>query len=267
MIENRSTSLGKLARRDAILVLGATSDIGGELAAHLCWQRHVILAARRPEATAKLAERLTQAGATKVDILPFEATDMGKHREIIEKAYEMAGGALDYAIVAFGILGDQSKAEHDERHAREIATIDYTAQISVLTVLSDILQKQETRSTIIAFSSIAGTRARRPNYVYGSTKAGLDAFCQGLSDALYGSQVRLITVRPGFVIGHMTEGMKPAPMSVTPRDVASAVVSHMAADVESGKFRSSTLWVPGKLKFVAALMRWTPRRLWRKAPR
>ncbi|MDO4911487.1 MAG: SDR family oxidoreductase [Corynebacterium sp.] len=267
MVESRSTSQGKLDRRDAILLLGATSDIGGELAVRLCWKRHVILAARRPEATEVLVERLKQAGATKVDVLPFEATDMASHRDLVMDAYKLAGGALDYAIVAFGILGNQEQAEHDESHAREIATIDYTAQINILTILADILRHQETRSTIMAFSSIAGTRARRPNYVYGSTKAGLDAFCQGLSDALHNTQVRVVTVRPGFVIGSMTEGMKPAPMSVTPREVASTVVSQITADLQGGHFRSQTIWVPGKLKYVAAMMRSTPRFLWRRAPR
>lgn len=267
MIEEHSTSLGKLERRDAILLLGGTSDIGGEMAVRLCWQRHVILAARRPEATDYLVERLKNAGASQVDVLPFEAQDLSSHRELIQKAHTMAG-AFDYAIVAFGVLGDQKLAEHDEKHSAEIATINYTAQINVLTILTDILRsKQETRATVIAFSSIAGWRARRRNYVYGSTKAGLDAFCQGLTDALYHTNVRLITVRPGFVIGSMTKGLKPAPFSVTPRQVASAVVSHMVSDVQTGHFRSSTLWVPNKLKYLAVIMRVIPRFIWRRAPR
>ena len=35
-------------------------------------------------------------------------------------------------------------------------------------------------------SSVAGERARRSNFVYGSSKAGVDAFYQGLGDALDG---------------------------------------------------------------------------------
>ena len=64
---------------------------------------------------------------------------------------------------------------------------------------------------IVVFSSVAGVRVRRANYVYGSAKAGLDGFASGLADALHGTGVQLLLVRPGFVIGRMTEGMSPAP--------------------------------------------------------
>ena len=123
--------------------------------------------------------------------------------------------------------------------------------------------------SIVAFSSIAGWRARRANYVYGSTKAGLDAFCQGLADRLHGSPLALITARPGFVIGSMTTGMKPAPLSVTPDAVADAVV-----DAMSGKGagtadapRSRTLWIPRPLQALAWVMRVVPRPVWRHMPR
>ena len=71
-------------------------------------------------------------------------------------------------------------------------------------------------------------RVRRANYVYGSAKAGLDGFASGLADALHGTGVRLLLVRPGFVIGRMTEGMTPAPLSSTPQQVAAATARALA---------------------------------------
>ncbi|GAB3708295.1 SDR family oxidoreductase [Corynebacterium nasicanis] len=238
---------------NGILLLGGTSEIGLELTARLCAGREVVLAARRePD-----SRMLLDAGATAVHHLPFEARDVASHRALVERARELTGG-ISTAIVAFGILGDQARAEHDEAHAVDIATIDYTAQVSALTVLADLLPLGE----IVAFSSIAGWRARRANYVYGSTKAGLDAFCQGLSDRLHGSGLRLITARPGFVIGSMTAGMDPAPMSVTPGEVADAV----AAEIRSGR-GSTTLWIPRRLRLLAWVMRLVPRPIWRRMPR
>lgn len=238
---------------NAILLLGGTSEIGRELASRLCAGREVVLAARRePD-----PQMLIDAGATAVHHIFLEATDLPSHRAVVEEAVALTGG-VSTAIVAFGILGDQARAEHDEAHAAEIATIDYTAQVSVLTVLADLMPRGE----IVAFSSIAGWRARRANYVYGSTKAGLDAFCQGLSDRLHGSGLRLITARPGFVIGSMTEGMDPAPLSVTPGDVADAV----AAEITRGR-GSTTLWIPSRLRLLAWVMRLVPRPLWRRMPR
>ena len=186
-----------------VLLLGARSDIGGEIAVRICSGREVVLAARGSDGLDDVKRRLLAAGATVVRAVNFDATDLDSHRRIVREA-----GEITTAIVAFGILGDQELAERDEREAARIATVDYVAQVNMLTVLADEMARGE----IFAFSSISGWRARRANYVYGSTKAGLDAFCQGLSDRLHGTGLNLILARPGFVIGAMTEGMKPAIM-------------------------------------------------------
>lgn len=239
-----------------VLILGATSEIGGEIATRLAAGRRVVLAARRLDALNNLEHAVRNAGAVDVEKCFFDAADYASHREVITHA-----GEISHAVVCFGILGEQSRAEEDESHAVEIASVDYTAQVSVLTVLADVLRKQRTPATIFAFSSIAGWRARRANYVYGSTKAGLDAFCQGLMDALHGSAVTLVLARPGFVIGNMTKGMSPAPMSVTADVVADAVVN------ASKKRKSTTVWIPSKLRLLAWTMTLVPRAVWRKMPR
>lgn len=236
----------------SVLLLGARSDIGGEIAQRVCAGREVVLAARGRRGLADIEERLLAAGATAVRAVDFNAADLESHRTIVREA-----GEVTTAIVAFGILGDHNRAEHDEAEAVRIATVDYLAQVSMLTVLADEMPAGE----IYAFSSIAGWRARRANYVYGSTKAGLDAFCQGLMDRLHGSPLRLILARPGFVIGSMTEGMKPAVMSVTPDVVADAVVA------AARRGRSTTVWIPRRLALLAAVMRVVPRPVWRHMPR
>ena len=113
----------------------------------------------------------------------------------------------------------------------------------------------------MAFSSVAGARVRRANYVYGSAKAGLDGFASGLADALHGSGVHLIIARPGFVIGRMTAGLEPAPFSSTPDQVADAVVRW----IERG--RGVDLWIPWQLRWMFAAARLLPRALWRRMPR
>lgn len=242
----------------AILLLGATSDIGGEIAERICAGRRVVCAMREPERDgrgASVEKRLLAAGAQRVTTLDFDAADLDSHRPLVERAMEE--GEVTTAIVAFGILGDQELAEREEQEAVRIGTVDYLAQMSMLTVLADVMRRGE----IYAFSSIAGWRARRANYVYGSTKAGLDAFCQGLADRLHGTDLHLITARPGFVIGSMTTGMKPAPLSVTPDVVADAVVDAAA------RGKSTTVWIPRSLAALAFVMRLVPRPIWRHMPR
>jgi short-subunit dehydrogenase len=136
---------------------------------------------------------------------------------------------------------------------------DYVAHVAVLTHLAQLLRAQGS-GTIVVFSSVAGVRVRRANYVYGSAKAGLDGFASGLADALAGSGVRLLLVRPGFVIGRMTTGMTPAPFSRTADAVADATVRAL----HGGK---AEVWVPSVLRPVFAVMRHVPRAVWRRLPR
>jgi short-subunit dehydrogenase len=108
-------------------------------------------------------------------------------------------------------------------------------------------------------SSVAGERVRKANFIYGSTKAALDGFAQGLADDLVGSGASVLIVRPGFVTGRMTAGMDPAPMATTPEAVAEATAKALA----SGK---EIIWVPGILRVVFAVFRHLPRPLWRRLP-
>ncbi len=205
----------------------------------------------------KLGEELRALGAREVLVWDFEATDTAKFPDLLNSMEST--GPIDLALAMFGVLGDQDKAERDGGEVYRVLHTDFTAQAVLLTELSARM-KQRGRGTLVAFSSIAGARVRRPNYVYGSAKAGLDGFCQGMQDALRGSGVRLMVVRPGFVIGRMTEGMSPAPMSSTPDVVA----RHTVHGVNDGAW---DVWIPGRLRLLAAMMPVIPRWLWRRAPR
>ncbi|TRW78986.1 SDR family NAD(P)-dependent oxidoreductase [Mycolicibacterium sp. 018/SC-01/001] len=246
------------ADTDLIVVFGGRSEIGLEVAARLARGATVVLAARRPEDLVVEAATLRDAGAREVHTVAFDADDLAAHPGLVA-GIVAEHGPIGTAVLAFGILGDQARAESDPAHAAAIVYTDYVAQVSLLTVLAEQMRAAR-GGTLIAFSSVAGVRARRANYVYGSAKAGLDAFCSGLTDALHGTGVRLLLVRPGFVIGRMTEGMAPAPLSSTPAQVADATV----AALRRGR---SVVWVPAILVGLAAAFRITPRPVWRRLPR
>lgn len=82
----------------------------------------------------------------------------------------------------------------------------------------------------MVLSSVAGERARRADFIYGSSKAGLDAFTQGLGDALHGTGVHVMVVRPGLV------RPEPTPES-TPEAVAEAVPAARAASPSPARAR------------------------------
>ncbi|MDP9073466.1 MAG: SDR family NAD(P)-dependent oxidoreductase, partial [Actinomycetota bacterium] len=117
--------------------------------------------------------------------------------------------------------------------------------------------RQQGHGTLVVLSSVAGERVRRNNFIYGSSKAGLDGFAQGLGDALVGSGARVLIARPGFVIGKMTTGMTPKPLSSTAEEVAAATVGALERGDE-------LVWVPGPLRAVMAVARHLPRPLFRR---
>jgi len=243
-----------------VLVVGGRSEIGLAVAQRLV--RHgattVILAARRAADLDDEIGALRQAGATAVHAVEFDADDIAGHEAFLNDVVTQHG-PLNTVVTAFGILGDQAQAEKDAGHAVQIVHTDYVAHVSILTHLANLLRANG-HGQLVVFSSVAGVRVRRANYVYGSAKAGLDGFASGLADALAGSGVRLLLVRPGFVIGRMTHGMSPAPLSSTPDQVADATV----AALRKGR---GEVWVPGLLRPVFALMRLVPRPIWRRLPR
>lgn len=240
------------------MIFGGRSEIGVHVARLLAPGATVVLAARRADRLTEEVAAVRAAGARSVHTCEFDADDLASHAQVVSSL--IAGyGPIGTAVLAFGVLGDQSRAERDPAHAAAVVHTDYVAQISLLTVLATEMRAVG-RGEVVVFSSVAGVRVRRANYVYGSAKAGLDGFAAGLTDALHGSGVRLLTVRPGFVVGRMTAGMAPAPFSSTPEQVAAAAVRAL----RRGR---RTVWVPWVLRPVFAVLKLLPQALWRRLPR
>jgi decaprenylphospho-beta-D-erythro-pentofuranosid-2-ulose 2-reductase len=241
----------------SLLLLGGTSEIGLATAERYLegGPVRVVLAGRQSPRLADAAARLERGGA-RVETLEFDAKDAAVHTEAVRKAF--AGGDIDIAVVAFGLLGDQEKAWQDIDVAVELAEVNYVAAVSVGVALAAEFRRQG-HGHIVALSSVAGERARRANFVYGSTKAGLDAFYTGLTEALRGEGIGVTVVRPGFVHTKMTEGMSPAPLSTTPEKVADVIVSAVTAGKEQA-------WAPAPLRAVMTVLRHIPRPIFRRLP-
>ncbi|HEU5038326.1 MAG TPA: decaprenylphospho-beta-D-erythro-pentofuranosid-2-ulose 2-reductase [Nocardioides sp.] len=247
--------LNALGQPQTVLLLGGTSDIA--LATARAWARsgdlHVVLAARPgPRRDAAVAD-LEHAGAT-VDPVDFEAEALDTHAALVAGIDR----DIDVALVAFGVLGDEERAWQDHDAAVHLATVNYTAPVSVGVCLAERLTRQG-HGVIVALSSVAGERVRRSNFVYGSSKAGMDGFYLGLGEALRGTGARVLVVRPGFVRTKMTQGRDPAPLSVDADDVAAAIVRGVANG-------DDLIWVPAALRGVMSGLRHVPRALFRKLP-
>jgi decaprenylphospho-beta-D-erythro-pentofuranosid-2-ulose 2-reductase len=142
--------------------------------------------------------------------------------------------------------------------ALAVAEVNYVAAVSCGVALAALVRRQG-HGVIVALSSVAGERARRSNFVYGSSKAGMDAFYTGLGEALRDLGGRVLVVRPGFVRSRMTKGLDAAPLAVTPEQVADTVVEAVARGAEQA-------WVPGQMRWVMSGLRHLPRPVFRRLP-
>ena len=238
-----------------VLLLGGTSEIGLEILAALGAppETEVLLAGRDEQ-------RLAAAGKTlsyQVRTLPFDATALDTHEELIDRAF--AAKDVDLVISAAGILIPQEDLDRDPLRAGLLVETNFTGHVTTLLAAAARMRAQG-HGTIVVLSSVAAIRPRKANFTYGAAKAGLDAFARGLADSLHGTGVRVLLVRPGFVIGRMTEGMSPAPLATTPPEVGAAVAAALARG-------TTTTWVPSALAPLSAVFRMLPRPVWRRLPR
>jgi decaprenylphospho-beta-D-erythro-pentofuranosid-2-ulose 2-reductase len=186
----------------------------------------------------------------------FDAKDVDAHPAMLDTVF--ADGDIDLTIVAFGLLGDAEEAWQNHEKAVELAQVNYTGAVSVGVALAERLRRQG-HGAIVALSSVAGERVRRANFVYGSTKAGLDGFYLGLGEALRPHGISVTVVRPGFVHTRMTEGLQAPPLSTTPDQVADLIVAAVAK-------RKELVWAPAPLRALMSVLRHIPRPIFRRLP-
>jgi len=241
------------------LIFGGTSEIATAIAARLCAGRlrAVVLAVRNPESeeVAAVTARLKSAGATEVHAVEFDAARPETHASVVDRAVE-AVGDLDLVIVAHGQLGDQATLVDDPAGAAALVNVNFAGAVSAGLASAGRLKRQG-HGRLLIISSVAAIRPRATNYLYGSTKAGLDAFGRGLSDDLEGTGVRVSVLRPGFVRTRMTEGMEEQPFTADPDEVAEAAVAGMLKD-------RRVIWAPAPLQGVFGVMSVMPGPIWRK---
>ena len=241
----------------SVLVLGGGSDIAQATVRALVAERTrtVVLAGRDPAKLEGDVEALRAAGAETVEAIPFDADDPASHERTIGEAFERHGD-LDVVLVAFGVLGDAEALKRDPAAAVAHVETNFTGAVSALIVAAERLRAQG-HGSLVVLSSVAAERPRRSNFVYGASKAGLDAFAQGLGDELAGTGVNVIVVRPGMVRTKMTEGLEEPPFTTTPEKVAGEIVKGLRRGAH-------TVWAPPILRFVFAGLRHLPRPVFRR---
>lgn len=224
--------------KGTVVVLGVTSAIARALAGEYAAEGYdLVVAGRDLEEVSRIAQDLRVRHGRDATPLGFDATDFESHADFLGACIDASSVGIEGVVVAFGYMAEQADAQADFGEARRTIDATYTGAVSILGHFADHLEGRG-RGFVCVISSVAGDRGRQSNYIYGSAKAGLTAFCSGLRSRLFKAGVRLTTVKPGFVDTRMTFGRPGLFLVASPEAAARAI--HRA--VARGK---EEVYVPG----------------------
>ena len=240
-----------------VLIVGASSAIA-EATAKLYAKdgASLYLLARNSEKLSSIAADLLIRGASSVNYELLDINDIHSHAQVLARASSALGG-IDIALVAHGTLGDQQACEDDADLALSELQTNAVSTIALLTRLGNLFEKQRS-GTIAVISSVAGDRGRPSNYVYGTAKAAVTTFCEGLNARMFKAGVHVLTIKPGMVETPMTEGLSmPKPLVAQPEQVALDIVKAIDRKVD-------TLYTPWFWKYIMTGIIHLPNALFKK---
>ncbi len=210
----------------SVIILGAQSAIAEALARCLAAQNdRLLLVGRNAERLEVIASHLRVLGARDVLVRCHDLADpTSGGLEHFANWVSDLGGRVDAVAICHGVLGNQMHAQSDLQQTVKIVQVNFASAVLWATLAALQFDRQG-YGRLLVVGSVAGDRGRRTNYVYGSTKAGLVTFVQGLNHRFAGRDIRAVLVKPGLIDTPMTDGMdKSSPLWATPDVVAQVMV-------------------------------------------
>ncbi|MFA9478913.1 SDR family oxidoreductase [Phycisphaerales bacterium AB-hyl4] len=249
--------MSERAWHEPVLLIGATSGIARALAERLAQQGSDLLLAGRDHVELNaVAADLRLRFDVRTATLEFDALAFGEHHGFMKQATAACENRLTAVVICHGLLVDQAEAQRDPALMRRMVDVNYTSYVSLLEAFA-VWFVQRRGGMLVALSSVAGDRGRPSNYLYGSTKAALSAYLQGLRARLAKTGVHVLTVKPGIVDTPMTWGLKVAGPVASPHRVAGDIVRAM-------RRRRNVLYTPWFWRPIMAVIRGIPEPIFKR---
>lgn len=239
-----------------VLALGATSAIAEATLRSLSHRNaHFFLVGRNAQKLAAVRADLLTRGAASVAIYVADLNDTSGHAALLEQAAEELG-AIDLALIAHGVLGDQSQAQTDYSAAEQILRTNLLSSVSLITWLANYFERN-CHGVLAVISSVAGDRGRKSNYVYGASKGGLNIFLEGVRNRIDRSGVHVLIIKPGFVATPMTAHLPRNSLYAKPSTVAKGILKAIEK-------RRDVAYVPSVWAYIMVIVRAIPGKLFKK---
>ncbi len=234
-----------------ILIIGATSAIAQETAQIYARKNWSIFCVGRNEAKLKtITDDLKTLGAPGVDYAVFDFDRIDSYEAQLKSIFARSP-KIDVALIAHGVLPDAEKAINDFDTVQESGLINYSSYIAFMSLLARFFETQK-HGHLVVIGSVAGDRGRQSNYLYGSAKAGVAAFCEGLRGRLRPAGVFVTLIKPGMVDTPMTAHLKKGPLFASSASVAKGLVKAIEG-------KKAVAYLPGFWFFIMTIIKLLPR--------
>ncbi len=236
-----------------ILVVGASSAIAKCVIRELCSKDVSFIFAGRDISTLNdMAKDSVLRGAVGASAVHFDASDSASVSKLIPTILSRVQ-QIDICLVAHGILPDQTKCNEDSDYLQTQYQVNF---LSVIGICNDVAGHFENnqQGCLAVISSVAGDFGKQSNYAYGSAKAALNIYLQGLRSRLYRNNVRVLTIKPGFVDTPMTQDFKKGFMWAEPQAIAKQIVKTLSRG--NGEY-----YLPGYWRIVMFVFKHIPEQI------
>ena len=233
------------------IVVGASSGIGAAIVRQLLdegW--HVAALARRVAAIEAI-----DPGPGRLRAVAHDVHDVEVVPALFEDLVRDLGG-LDLLVYAAGIMPTVGEQEYDTATDLDILAVNTGGCIAWCNPAADYLRTRRS-GTIVGISSIAGDRGRKGNPAYGTSKAAMDHYLEALRNRLGTFGVHVCTIKPGYVLTAMTEGMEGLFWAVDARTAAQRIL-------RAARRRANVRYVPMRWRLVGTVIKCIPSFLFRR---
>jgi hypothetical protein len=239
-----------------ILIIGATSAIAQEVAKQYATQGHQLFLVGRSENKLEIIESdLKARGATTVYRHALDLRHINEHDALLNEAKNKMG-SLDVVLIAHGSLPNQLECQASYEKSFDELQTNCLSVISLLTRLANILEQQQ-RGTLAVITSVAGDRGRQSNYLYGTAKGALNIFLQGLRNRFGKTDIKVITIKPGFVDTPMTRDFDKGALWAQPKAIAEGIINA----IEKGRHE---VYLPFFWRYIMMIIKSIPEGVFKK---
>lgn len=235
-----------------IIVVGASSGIGKEIATQLLEEGHQVAAFARRE---KELKKLGSSKSKQNLFIKHDVTEYSKVPGEFAKAVKALGG-LDEIYYASGVMHRVGPEEFSVPKDIEMLEVNLLGCVAWLDCAATYFQEKKA-GKIIGISSIAGDRGRRGNPVYNASKAGVSTYLEALRNRLAIQGVQVVTVKPGMIQTPMTDGLQGLMWLITAKEAAQVILSKVNAGKEE-------FYVPARWALLSFIIRMIPSFIFRR---